>query len=58
MGVWYDTEMESVLCIFSQLVFIIFFNNLDDAIQSTIIKSWDDTEQGEVLQALEEEVRI
>lgn len=34
-----DTEMEGILCVFGQLIFIIFFNNLDDATQSTIIKS-------------------
>lgn len=32
-------EMEGILCVFSQLIFIIFINNLDDAIQNTIIKS-------------------
>lgn len=37
-----DIEMEGILCVFGQLIFIIFFNNLDDAIQNTIIKSWDD----------------
>lgn len=34
-----DIEMEGILCIFSQLIADTSFNNLDDAIQSTIIKS-------------------
>lgn len=37
-----DIEMEGILCVFGQLIFIIFFSNLDDTIQSMIIKSWDD----------------
>lgn len=34
-----DIEMEDVLCIFSQLIADTSFNNLDDAVQSTIRKS-------------------
>lgn len=39
-----DIEMEGVLCIFSQLIANTFFNNLDDAIESMIIKSLDDVQ--------------
>lgn len=37
-----DIEMGGLLCIFSQLIADTSFSNLDDAIQSTIIKSLDD----------------